>query len=288
MTPMHLSSDLLRIFVTVADSGSVSGGAARLGRTQSAVSMQLRKLEEIAGCSLFTRGARGVIPTAAGEALLGQARRILGMLAEAEATLSSEPLAGRVSIGVPEEYGAPVLPGVLAHFGEKHSGVEVSVHCEPTPSLETLFEAGELDLAVLVIDSGRRAGELLAYDTTVWVTSTRHLVHEADPLPVAMYGQDCWWRPWALKALDERDRHYRVAYTSRSVAGIQAAVTSGLAVAVLAHSTMPPHSRILDAGEGFPELPGSAVVLRWNEQHRSAASAGMAEAVRRAFRAQGG
>lgn len=285
---MHLSSDLLRVFVTVADSGSVSGGAARLGRTQSAVSMQLRKLEEIAGCPLFTRGARGVFPTAAGEALLGQARRILGMLAEAEATLSSEPLAGRVTIGVPEEYGAPVLPGVLAHFAEMHSGVEVSVHCEPTPSLETLFEAGELDLAVLVIDSGRRAGELLAYDPTVWVTSTRHLVHEADPLPVAMYGQDCWWRPWALKALDERDRHYRVAYTSRSVAGIQAAVTSGLAVAVLARSTMPPHSRILDAGEGFPELPGSAVVLRWNEQHRSAASAGMAEAVRRAFRAQAG
>lgn len=280
----QLDSDLLRGFVAVADAGSVSAGAERLGRTQSAVSMQIKKLEDAAGQALFHRGARGVRLTEAGEALLSRARRVLALLGEAEAALTADPLAGRVSVGVPEEYGAQVLPDVLARFAETHPEVEVTVHCQPTPTLETALDAGELDLAVLAIDSGRPAGEVLAHDPTVWVASTRHAVHEADPLPVAMYAQDCWWRDWALAALDARGRRYRVAYTSRSVAGVQAAVTSGLAVAVLAKSTMPMHSRILGAEEGYAELPGSAVVLRRRDSARSRAAKGMAEAVRDAFR----
>jgi len=205
------------------------------------------------------------------------------MLGEAEAALAADPLAGRVSVGVPEEHGTHVLPEVLARFAEMHPEVEVTVRCEPTEGLEAALHAKELDLAVLAIDSGRPAGEVLAHDPTVWVASTRHAVHEADPLPVAMYAQDCWWRDWALRALAARGRRYRIAYTSRSVAGVQAAVRSGHAVGVLAKSTMPADSRLLTADEGYAELPGSSIVLRWRQGGPSRAAEAMGAAVRAAF-----
>ena len=282
--PAHLNSDLLRLFVAVADAGSVSGAANSVGRTQSSVSVQIAKLETLTGQRLFVRKARGVHLTPAGEKLLVRARRILSALAEAEAALAADPLTGTVRIGVPEEHGATLLPDVLARFADTHPDVEVTVSCGPTPELECALDAGELDLGVLVIDSGRHVGELLAYDPTIWVTSTRHEAHTAAPLPLAMFAQDCWWRDWALKALDDRGCRYRIAYTSRSVAGIQAAVNSGLAVAVLARSTMPRDARVLGEDEGYSELPGSALVLRRTESARSGAAEGMATAIRGAFR----
>jgi DNA-binding transcriptional LysR family regulator len=278
-----LDSELLRGFVAVTEAGSVSGGAKRLGRTQSAVSMQIRKLEEVAGQPLFRREARGVRLTASGEALLLRARSILGLLSEAESALTVDPLVGRLSVGVPEEYGASVLSDVLAQFAETNPEVEVTVHCEPTPSLDAALATGTLDLAVLAIDSGEPVGEVLAYDPTVWVTSNRHQIEISDPLPVAMYDHDCWWRDWALRTLDARGQRYRIAYTSRSVAGIQAAVRSGLAVAVLARSTMPANSRVLGAAEGFSELPGSSIVLQRGLQQGRIAD-GMAQALRKVFR----
>ena len=284
--PAHLDSNLLRAFVAVADVGSVSGATTSLGRTQSSISVQIGKLEALTGQKLFLRHARGVRPTHAGEMLLVHARRVLSALADAEVALAAKPLAGTVRIGVPEEYGATLLPDLLARFSETHSRIEVMVSCESSAELEQALNVGELDLAVLVIDSGRHVGELLAYDPTVWVTSTRHGAHSGDPLPLAMFAQDCWWREWALKALEDRGRSYRLACTSRSVAGIQAAVTFGLAVAVLARSTMPKNSRVLSEEEGYSELPGSAVVLRRAEGPPSCATEGMAAAIRAAFRQQ--
>lgn len=282
--PVHLDSDILRVFVAVADVGSISGATTSLGRTQSSISVQIGKLEAITGCRLFERRPRGVRLTAAGEALLLRARRVLSALADAESALAADALAGTVRIGVPEEYGTSLLPEVLARFAATHPEVEVTVSCEPTPELERALGADELDLAVSVIASGRHVGELLTYDPTVWVTSGRHEPHAAEPLPLAMFAQDCWWRDWALKALNDRGRAYRVAYTSRSVAGIQAAVSSGLAVAVLARSTVPREARVLGQVEGYDELPGSAVVLRRAERARSDATEGMAAAIRDAFR----
>jgi len=280
----HLDSGLLRVLVAVADAGSVSAATASLGRTQSAISVQIARLEALTGEALFLRHARGVRPTRAGETLLVHARRVLSALAEAEAALAAAPLAGTVRIGVPEEYGAARLPAVLARFAATHPRIEILLSCAPSAALEQALGRDELDLAVLVIDSGRRLGELLAYDPTVWVTSTRHAAHEADPLPLALFAQDCWWRGWALKALDDRGRAWRVACTSRSVAGIQAAVVAGLAVAVLARSTMPQDSRMLGEDEGYSELPGSALVLRQAVTAGSAAADGMAAAIRGAFR----
>lgn len=283
----RIDSELLRTFVAIADSGSFTRAGHAVHRTQSAVSMQIRKLEDIAGGSLFTRRARGVVLTPSGESLLTKARQIVQLLDQAEDAFSSDPLEGSVRVGVPQEYGATVLPDLLARFAERHPAVQVTVRCESSEGLARAMNEGELDLAVAVIDSGIADGETLLRDPTTWVASTRHSVHEQNPLPVAMFEQGCWWRDRALKVLDDRGRSYRVAYTSASIAGIQAAVTSGLAVAVLGQSMMPPHARLLTAEEGFSNLPGSSLVLQRGRRASSPAVAGMANSIRDAFRAAG-
>lgn len=282
-----LDSDLLRTFLAIADTGSFTRAAETVGRTQSAVSMQMKRLEAAVGRPLFAREARGVRMTDPGEQLLAEARRIVRLLDRAADSLRGPPVEGAVRIGVPEEYGATLLPGVLARFADRHPGVQVSVRCETSQAFAPALERGELDLAVIVSDHGgsERAsrGEVLFHDPTVWATSARHLAHERDPLPLAMFEQGCWWRDWALRALDERGRAYRVAYASASTAGIQAAVASGLAVGVLGHSTLPPGVRPLGPEEGFSDLPGATIVLRLG-RGGSNAVASMAAAIREAFR----
>ena len=282
---MHtrLDSNLLRTFVAIADSGSLTRAADAVHRTQSAVSMQVKRLEEIAGCDLFWRRARGVALTAAGESLLGNARRIVRLLDETGQSLTHAPLAGEVRVGVPEEHGSALLPGVLARFAESHPGILVTVYCEPSLALERMLERRDLDMAIVGAERDGKPGELLIHDPSRWVTSARHFAHEIDPLPLAMFDSDCWWRDWATASLDAHGRRHRIAYTSASVAGIQAAVASGLAVAILSQSTLPPGMRELGADEGFDPVPGLDVILRRNPASTSGASEAMARAIRSEF-----
>lgn len=281
----RFDSELLRTFVSIAETGSFTRAADLVGRTQSAVSMQVKRLEDVAGATLFVRNARGVALTPLGESLLTDARRIIRLLDQAAEALHPNALEGSVSVGIPEEYGTTILPQILARFAETHARVEVTVTCEPSLALQAALERGDLDLAVTVVDDGRTQGEILLHDPTVWVTSSRHLAHEQDPLPVAMFARGCWWRDWALKALDDRRLRYRIAYSSASVAGVQAAVKSGLAVAVLGHSMIPEGTRMLATWDGFASLPGSNVVLRQRQRAAAQPVAGMAAAIRDAFRA---
>jgi DNA-binding transcriptional LysR family regulator len=280
---LPLDGDLLRSFAAVAETGSMTRASAAVGRTQSAVSLQMQRLESLVGQRLFDRQPRGVRLTPSGERLLGRVRQLLALIDQTSAELAGDALEGQVRIGIPEEYGSTLLPAVLARFADAQPRVQVTVACESSPSLERALLSGALDLAVLVIDSGRGEGELLGHDPTVWVASRTHDVERQDPLPVAMFDEDCWWRVWALRALDARDRRYRVAYTSRSVAGLQAAVMSGLAVAVLARSTMPDGCRILGARDGFEELPASRIVLRRAADMPTPPVEGMARAIRDSF-----
>ena len=278
-----LDSNLLRTFVTIADSGSFTRAAETIRRTQSAISLQVKKLEEAVGQPLFARGARGVSLTPAGERLLSDSRRILRLLDEAAARLAGDAVAGQVSIGIPEEYGSHLLPGILARFAEVHPGVEVSVRCEPSDGFAAAIDCGGLDLAVMAADPGEERGAILLHDPILWVASEKHGAQERDPLPLAMFERGCWWRDRALEALGRTGRRYRVAYASASVAGVQAAVSSGLAVGVLGRGTLPAGARTLGEAEGFPRLPVSTVVLRQRPGPLPAATRRMAETITRAF-----
>lgn len=281
----NLDSDLLRTLVAISEAKNFTRASEVVGRTQSAVSVQMKKLEEIVSEKLFDRGPRGVTLTPPGEQLVRDARRIISLLDQAAISVHSNPLDGSVRVGVPEEYGGTILPNVLYRFSKMHPEAEVTVHCASSSELRAEFDKGELDLVVVHEDAAMIGGEVLLNDPVVWVTSDSHFQHECEPMPVAICERGCWWRDWSLGILDQRQKDYRVAYESSSTFGLQAAVSSGIAVAILAQSQIPPDCRELTAQEGFPPLQGSSIVLRQQTKVSCSTTAGMAQAVREAFRA---
>jgi DNA-binding transcriptional LysR family regulator len=278
-----LESDLLRIFVAVARAENVTRAADTLGRTQSAVSMQVRKLEESVGAALFERGPRGVSLTAEGERLLPYALRIVGLVDETTAVMRTKQLDGPVRVGIPEEYSQTVLPRALAAFSETHPATEVTVLCGYTAQQMEALEAGRLDLAVIFDWRDGVSGELLAVDPTFWVTSIAHDQHLERPLPIAVYWRSSWCRDFALRSLDLHAIPHRTAYTCDTSSGLRSAVTSGLAVAPLSRSTLPPGTRELTLADGFPQIDSSRVVLKRNPRRASPAIDGLADTIRKAF-----
>lgn len=279
----RLDSDLLRTFLAVAESGNFTRAAEGVGRTQSAISMQIKRLEEVVGEVLFTRGARGVTLTERGTELVGNARRIVALLDETASAMRAAPLGGPVRIGIPEEYGQPVLSRALGAFAKRHSQVEVTVRFGYSVTQLAALAAGELDLAVVFEWQFPSGAEVLMNDPTVWVTSIHHNLHLERPLPVAMYTRHGWSREYALRSLEQRGIDYRFAYTSDTTNGLSLAVTAGLALAPMARSNIPLDCRELTEAEGFGPIDTTRVVMHRNPRANSEAVDAMADAIRDAF-----
>ncbi|QDZ02053.1 LysR family transcriptional regulator [Nitratireductor mangrovi] len=281
---VQLDSDLLRTFVAVADSGNFTRAADSVGRTQSAVSMQIKRLEEIVGEQLFERGSRGVELTRKGELLLGNSRRIVSLMEETEASFRAPPLSGRVRIGIPEEYGYTVLSQALGSFARAHPRVDITAHYGPSARNLAALDANQLDLAVVFEWEDVSSGETLRIDPTVWVTSDDHNQHLESPLPIALYDRSGWCTDFAMKSIEQRRLEYRIAYRSDTSGGLKLAVASGLAIAPISRSNIPEGCRELGAMEGFGDIDTSRVVLHRNPKSKSAVTDGMVEAIRAAFR----
>ena len=284
----NLESDLLRTFVAIAETGSFTHAADTVSRTQSAVSMQMKRLEDVVGETLFVREARGVSLTAPGDRLLMDSRRIIALLDQTKAALRGEQLNGLVRVGLPDEYGLTMLPSVLGKFATSHPEVDVTVRCGNSDDLNDGLYAGELDLAVLFEELVRPDSEVLTSDPTVWATSSIYCMHEMDPVPVAVYEHNCWCRDWALKSLEQQGVNYRIAFTSDNHEGLQSAVKAGLAIAPLSRSNIPDDCRELTKDEGYWNFLTSNVVLRYRTGLSSEVADSMSAAIREAFAARTG
>lgn len=266
-----IDPDLLATFVAIAESGTFTGAADRVLRTQSAVSMQVKRLEELVGRPLFLREARTVRLTSAGETLLLHARRILRAHREALAEFSERELYGEVTIGTPDDYASTYLPSILGLFAEAHPRLMLNVVCEPSSTLSQRIREGSVDLALTTRGNGEAQGIPIHAEPLVWMSSRRHLVHERDPLPIAVFGEHCCFRTAALTSLASQGRQARITVTSVSIAGIYAALEAGLAVTVLARSNLTPSLRELGQADGFPPLPDVQLVLQRAVGRRSLA-----------------
>lgn len=278
-----LDSDLMRSFLAVADSGSVTAAAGRLYRTQSAVSLQVKRLEESLGQPLFKRQARGVVLTPRGEQLVPYARRVVALLDEAAVALREKPLVGPVRVGIPDEYSGTVLPRALAAFDERHEGVQISVRVDHSSAQIAALEADEIDIGVIYDWAYVQEGEVLCIDPTVWVTSLTHAQHLRRPVPVAVYFRSQWSRDYVEHSLDRQGVDWRAAWSCDMAGGFRVAVTNGMAIAPLSRSTIPEGCRELTAEDGFPMVDNARVVLRRNPRGTSPAVEGMAEVLRAAF-----
>lgn len=279
-----LDSELLRTFLAVADSGSFSRGADRIFRSQSAVSLQIKQLENILGQSVFQRHARGVALTLTGEKLRPAAQKIVALLDETIGDLKTNPLQGSIRIGIPDEYGNSALPGVIAQFARNHPQVELSVRCSISTDFPEALVRGEVDLAVHAVESLTEGMLLLRREKTYWVTSKYHAIHEQIPVPVALFDRACWWRDSALEALDKAGKSYRVVFSSESVTGISAAISAGVAVGVVGENSLCDDFRVLTSSNGFPKMPGSALVLECGEAASKTITRAMSQAIKDAFR----
>ena len=259
-----LDVDHEKTFVAIADSGSFTRAAEVVHKTQSAVSMQMKKLEERVGRSLFERDGRTSRLTDTGERLLDYARRIVRLNLDALASFAEAELAGRVRLGVPDDYADRYLPEILARISQSNPRVEVTVVCEPTPMLIDRLNASNLDLAIITATKHQGQSTLIRRERLLWVTSGRHAVHESEPLPLALGQSFCAWRRAACTALDGVGRPYRVLYSSWNSTAVGAAVLAGLAVSVLAESAVRPGMRLLGASDGFPPLPSCKIALLRN------------------------
>lgn len=257
-----LDTDVLRTFVAIAESGSFTRAAKQVFRTPSALSMQIKRLEEILGHVLFVREARHVRLTPEGEVLLGYGRRLLRLNEEAIQQFLTPTLEGRVSLGTSDDVGSRILPGVLAQFARSYPAVQVDVVVGSSKQHLERLDAGELDMALITIgNQGQEMrGEVVHSEPLVWAGREGGIAANRSPLPVALASHGCVWRRAALRALDEAGMSYRVAYTCDNCSGQEAAMFADLAVAPFPLSLVRPPLRKLDR-EGLPALSDYQIAL---------------------------
>lgn len=250
-----LELDLLRTLVAIADTGSFNRAARAVFRTPSAVSMQMKKLEEQIGKPLFAKDGRSVVLTPDGEALVGYGRRILKLAEEALQRFRAPAIEGKIVLGTPDDYAGQFLPNILASFAASHPNVEVDVLCQSSFELLEHLEKGTVDIALVSAGHGRRTGGLSVHrEPLVWAGLRHGCAHERKPLPLAVSHLGCCWRRQALDALDRAGVPYRIAYSSRHYLGQLVAVTAGLAVAPFPFSTVKGDLKVLGEEVGLPPI----------------------------------
>jgi DNA-binding transcriptional LysR family regulator len=272
-----LDIDQLRTFLAIVETGSFTRAAEIVHKTQSAVSMQMKRLEERLERPIFARDGRASKLTEDGERLLDYARRIVKLNVEALAAFSDFALTGRVRLGVPDDYADRYLPEIMARFSRAYPGVELSVICEPSVELMERIAANELDLAIVTDCESSRPVESFRRERLLWVASNRHTTHREEPLPLALGRPSCKWREAAIEGLERMGRPYRLLYSSGNAGAVAAAVLAGLAVSVFPESGLRPGMRVLGSSDGFPELPSCRVGLVRNPHEQSALAEALAE-----------
>jgi DNA-binding transcriptional LysR family regulator len=263
-----LDLDQLQTFITIADIGSFTRAADEVHRTQSAVSMQMRRLEERIGKPLFEKNGRLNKLTEDGERLLSYARRLIFLNRETLAAFDDQRLEGTIRIGTPDDYADRFLPEIMARFARSNPHVELTVICEPTPGLVEHIKRGNLDLALVTHNETKAQSEVVRREPLLWVSSANHLTHEQDVLPMAFGRPNCIWRRAACDVLDQMKRDYRVLFTSFSATVIAAAVLSGLAISVLPECALRPGMRVLGEADGFGLLPDCRIGIMRGQSSR--------------------
>lgn len=256
---IDLDPACLRAFLAVSESGGFTRAGLKLNRTQSAISMQIRRLEEALDTRLFEDRKKATL-TAAGERILEYARRMMALNDEMVGRAKGADIAGRVRIGTPDDYVSFYLPTILRRLSITHPQVEVEVRCNMSADLMPAVDRGIIDMALITRASGADEGTPLRREPLIWAASDETLARRR-PLPVAMFSPGCRFRETTLARLEAAKIPYRIAYESPSVTSIGAAVCEGLAIAAISRLSLMPTMKVLDASHGLPTLPDFEIAL---------------------------
>ncbi|MCQ0988673.1 LysR substrate-binding domain-containing protein [Jiella marina] len=261
MSSLTFDIRILRSLLSIAETGSVTETARRLGRTQPAITLQLKRLEDLSGRSLFRQEGRRMVLTTDGQMILTYAKSILRSHDELITKLASDEIEGQVVLGTPDLYAPYVLPDVLSHFRKEFPKVQVQLQCSLSTPLVRLVHRGEIDVALVTRMNDFTGGQVVQRQQLIWVTGERSSAHEEVPVPLALLPPGNIFRDHAIAALEQADRPWRIACISESISGLQAAVFSGMAVAVLGRKALVPGMRELEPSPQFPLLPKVEMLL---------------------------
>ncbi|MEN9417757.1 MAG: HTH-type transcriptional regulator HdfR [Pseudomonadota bacterium] len=257
----NLDMDVLRSVVALDEHGTLAQAGERVGRTQAALSLQMRRLEETVGEALFSRDTRRLEFTEAGRVLVGYARRILALNDEAQQAVRATRLSGELRFGASQDFGEAWLPPVLAQFRKVHPSVGIEVRVDGGTRLVGAVDAGEIDMA-LALGLGERAEALtIGHLPLVWVAHRDFRWVQGEPLPLVLFTAPCRFRNKGVAALDAAGISWKVALTSPGLHGVWAAVNAGLGVTVRTPEGLLPGLEVADRRLGLPDLGNVDVSL---------------------------
>ncbi len=279
----NLDLGVLRSFMTVADAGGVTRAAGILNLTQSAVSMQLKRLEETLGVSLLERSGRGLRLTSSGEQLLHYSRKLVALNDEAWGKLTAEDYEGELRLGVPHDVIYPTIPQVLKKFSADFPRMKVQLISLPSLTLKKQFAQGECDLILTTELQPDAGGEILALKKLVWIGAINGSTWRERPLRVA-FCSNCIFRPGTVEELGKSGIPWEYAVDSENDNAVEAAVSADLAIHVTMEGNLPAQTEAIDHGDSLPD-PGRTGIVMYVQKSASAPIAGMADILRAAFAA---
>ncbi|MDE0238863.1 MAG: LysR substrate-binding domain-containing protein [bacterium] len=270
MDSPNLPTELLRTFITVIDLGGYTKAGAVIGRTQPAVSLQMRRLEEMLDAKLIHQVGRTLQLTEQGEMLAVYARRILCLNDEAVARFRRQMTVGVLRIGLPTDYAVAFLQGMMTEYAVHHPEVELEIRCELSRELLDDLQKDELDIVIAM--TGEGVGQYLArewVEQPIWATAGHVSVHKESPVPIVVHPEGCEYRNRITQALNAANRDWRVAYCSPGISGLQNAVLAGLGVSALTKRTLLDGMKVLSEKDGFPTLADIRVGLYYKHPRQS-------------------
>ena len=254
---INLDMDVLRTLVTAQRLGGFNRAAEQVGRSQSAVSQQIHKLEERIGQPLFAKRGRALALTEAGETVLTYARRIVELNDEAVAAVKGASVEGAVRFGLPADFAATWLPTALGRFKRTHPGVRIEATTDRNAVVIDRLDKGQLDLALAIGRQRRPDARPVASLPMAWIGPAEGPLpwRAGEPVPLALFEGPCLFRTAAAEALDAVGIPWTIAFTSPSIAGLWAAVAAGLGVTLRTGAGLPDNLRVLGARDGLPPVP---------------------------------
>ena len=279
---INLDLDTLRTLVVAHDRGGLAQAAEHLGRTPSAISLQMKRLQEDLGIPIFRKRGRGLALTEAGETALSHARRILLLNDELLETMQGARIAGRIRVGCPQDF-ASILPSILSHFASLHPRMQVELHIEGNAALLDSLDKARLDLAVIIGHEDHANAQTIGRLDLVWIASSTFSPPHKQPLPIAVLGPQCAFRRRAMQELEVANIPYRIAANSPSLDGLWAALLGGLGVTARTAFNLPEGLVSAESLHSLPPLGSMPVTLHRYPRANDVTTDRMASLLRKAL-----
>ena len=278
MISTNLPTDLLRTFITVTDLGGYTRAADALNRTQPAISLQMKRLEELLGEKLLLHNGRTLSLTSEGKVMAGFARQILRLNDDAVARFRGTQANGPLRIGLPTDYALSFLQGAVTQFAHDNAAVDLEIHCAISRNLLDDIAGDRLDIAVALINEANDSYLVRAWEEQpVWVGARGTSLHTASPLPLVTHPEGCEYRNRIVDALNRDRREWRIAYSSPGITGLQNAVVAGLGISALTRKTIGDDMQAFSVEDGLPPLEKLRIGLFYKHPRQSSAGLKLVE-----------